>query len=90
MKALDLAMVGRPISFRVNHGTTGMYEYDIPDMSCGHCVTAVTRAIKAADPEATADVDLMKRKALVSSVVDPKAIAAAIDEAGYPSTFRTV
>lgn len=67
-----------------------MYEYDIPDMSCGHCVSTVEKAIKAADPKASADVDLMKRRALVTSAVDPQAIAAAIDEAGYPSTFRAV
>jgi copper chaperone len=67
-----------------------MYEYDIPDMSCGHCVSAVEKAIKAADPKASAEVDLMKRRALVTSAVDPQAIAAAIDEAGYPATFRAV
>jgi copper chaperone len=67
-----------------------MYEYDIPDMSCGHCVATVEKAIKAADPKASAEVDLMKRRALVTSAVDPKAIAAAIDDAGYPATFKTV
>jgi copper chaperone len=67
-----------------------MYEYDIPDMSCGHCVASVEKAIKAIDPKANADIDLMKRRALVTSAVDPQVIAAAIDEAGYPSTFRTV
>ena len=67
-----------------------MYEYDIPDMSCGHCVTTIEKAIKAADPQANAAVDLMKRRAVVTSAVDPKSIAAAIDEAGYPATFRVV
>jgi copper chaperone len=67
-----------------------MYEFDIPDMSCGHCVATVTKAIKAADPEATADIDLGNRKAKVASAVDPKAIGAAMEDAGYPSTFRTV
>lgn len=66
-----------------------MYEYDIPDMSCGHCVSAVEKAIRAADPHASADVDLMKRRAIVTSTVDPQSIAAAIDEAGYPVTFRS-
>ena len=74
----------------MNHGNTSMYEYDIPDMSCGHCVSTVEKAIKVIDPQATADVDLMKRRALVTSAADPQAIAAAIDEAGYPSTFRTI
>lgn len=67
-----------------------MYEYDIPDISCGHCVSTVEKAIKAADPHANAEVDLVKRRALVTSAVDPQAIAAAIDEAGYPATFRAV
>ena len=67
-----------------------MYEYDIPDMSCGHCVSTVEKAIKADDPQARAEVDLMKRRALVTSAADPQAIAAAIDQAGYPATFRAV
>jgi copper chaperone len=67
-----------------------MYEYDIPDMSCGHCVSSIEKAIKAADPQASAEVDLMKRRARVTSAVDPQTIAAAIDGAGYPTTFRVV
>jgi copper chaperone len=67
-----------------------MYEYDIADMSCGHCVSTVEKAIKAADPKASPAVDLMKRRALVTSAVDPQAIAAAIDEAGYSATFKVV
>jgi copper chaperone len=50
----------------------------------------VEKAIKAADPKAGPAVDLMKRRALVTSAVDPQAIAAAIDEAGYPATFKVV
>jgi len=67
-----------------------MYEFDIPDMSCGHCVAAVSKAIRAADPDATAEVDLTGRKAVVSSKLDAARIGAALDDAGYPSTFRTV
>lgn len=65
-----------------------MYEYDIPDMSCGHCVATVTQAIKQADPDAVAEVDLIRRTATVSSKLDPQAIGAALDEAGYPATFK--
>jgi copper chaperone len=65
-----------------------MYEYDIPDMSCGHCVATVTQAIQRADPDAVAEVDLIKRTATVSSKLDPQAIGAALDEAGYPATFK--
>jgi copper chaperone len=65
-----------------------MYEYDIPDMSCGHCVATVTKAIKMADPDAIAAVDLASRKATVESRIDPQAIGAALEDAGYPATFK--
>ena len=65
-----------------------MYEFDIPDMSCGHCANTVTAAIKSADPSAVAKIDLTKRKATVETVVDPGAIGSALNEAGYPATFR--
>jgi len=65
-----------------------MYEFDIPDMSCGHCVATVTKAIKQADPDAVADVDLIKRMATITSTIDPKTIGAALEDAGYPATFK--
>lgn len=65
-----------------------MYEFDIPDMSCGHCVATVTKAIKEADPDSVADVDLIKRVATVTSKVDPKTIGSALEDAGYPATFK--
>ncbi len=66
-----------------------MYEFDIPDMSCGHCVGSVTKAIKSVDPEAIAEVDLMKRKAMITTKADPKTIGTAIEDAGYPTSFIT-
>lgn len=65
-----------------------MYEFDIPDMSCGHCVGTVTQAIKSVDPTAVANIDLSKRMAIVESKADPGIIGAALDEAGYPATYK--
>jgi copper chaperone len=67
-----------------------MYEYDIPDMSCGHCVSSIEKAILAADPQASANVDLTKRTAQVTTALDPQIIAVAMDDAGYPATFKAV
>ena len=64
-----------------------MYEFSIPDMTCGHCASAVSKAIKAIDPNAVAEVDLTTHKARVETTFDPGVIGAAIEEAGYPSTF---
>jgi len=65
-----------------------VYEFEIPDMTCGHCAGAVTRAIKSIDPSAVANVDLDTRKATVETTANPVAIGAALDEAGYPATYK--
>lgn len=67
-----------------------MYQYEIPDMSCSHCVATVTKAIKGIDASAIADVDLIKRIAIIETKADPAVISAALGEAGYPSTFQTL
>lgn len=71
--------------------TTGdltIYEFDIPDMTCGHCAGTVTKAIKSVDPTAVPNVDLSARKATVETKADPNTIGAALDEAGYPATYK--
>ena len=65
-----------------------MYEFDIPDMSCGHCVSTISKAIKTADPDAVANIDLMKRKATVDSKVASTVFRVALEEAGYPVTSK--
>lgn len=65
-----------------------MYEFDIPDMSCGHCVGTVTKAIQSVDPAAVPTVDLSKRKATVETIASADAIGIALDEAGYPATYK--
>ena len=65
-----------------------MYEFDIPDMTCGHCAGTVAKAIKSVDPAAVANVDLNARKATVETKADPITIGAALDKAGYPASYK--
>jgi copper chaperone len=67
-----------------------MYEFDIQNMTCGHCASTVGKAIKAADPEASATIDLTARTARVETKNDPAAINTAIEKAGYPSRFKEI
>jgi copper chaperone len=60
-------------------------EFNIPAMSCGHCVGAVTQAVKSVDPAAQVNVDLPAKKVVVQSSQDRQAVAAALAEAGYPA-----
>ncbi|SDV46095.1 heavy-metal-associated domain-containing protein [Chitinasiproducens palmae] len=61
-------------------------QFDIPDMSCGHCVARITEAIKQADPAAQVDVDLSSKRVAVNSTALPDALTAAIAEAGYTAS----
>jgi copper chaperone len=62
-----------------------MQEFNVPDMSCGHCVAAVSKAIRTADPKAKVEVDLDNHKVRVDSSAERDKLAAALAEAGYPA-----
>ncbi|MGM9485354.1 heavy-metal-associated domain-containing protein [Roseateles sp. NT4] len=61
-----------------------MHSFILPDMSCGHCVAAITEALKAADDQARIDIDREARTASVESALPRATLAAALTEAGYP------
>ncbi|MDB5890269.1 MAG: Heavy metal transport/detoxification protein [Polaromonas sp.] len=63
-----------------------MIEFEVKDMSCGHCVGAVTKAVKQVDPAANVQVDLATKKVSVESSEDRASLAEALAEAGYPTT----
>ena len=58
--------------------------FKVEGMSCGHCVGAVTNAVKSLDPQAEVKVDLASGKVEVQSQQDAAAIAKAIEDEGYP------
>jgi copper chaperone len=60
-----------------------MLRYQVEGMSCGHCIQAVTRAVKAEDPQADVAVDLAARSVSVRSNQPGELIAQAIRGAGY-------
>ena len=61
-----------------------MIELKVPDMSCNHCVGAVTQAVKQADPAARVEVNLDTHRVKVETqALDAAAVAHAIEEAGY-------
>lgn len=61
-----------------------MLEFSLPDMSCGHCVSKITKTCKLVDPHAKVDVDLGARKVRVVSSEIREDFAEALAEAGYP------
>lgn len=55
----------------------------VTGMSCGHCVKAVTRAVKAGDPGAEVQVDLSAGTVTALTTLPRAAVAAALDAEGY-------
>jgi len=62
-----------------------MLRLSVPDMTCGHCAAAVTKAVKAVDAAAAVDVDLATKIVAVSTAADPRKVSAALADAGYPT-----
>ena len=58
--------------------------YSVPDITCGHCGTAITREVSAVAGVETVEVELKTKTVTVTGdPLDETAIVAAIDEAGY-------
>lgn len=60
-----------------------MHEFNLPDMTCGHCARAVTEAAREVDPQARVEVDLPAKKAKVESPQPRERFTRALAEAGY-------
>ncbi len=60
-----------------------MTEFEIKNMSCGHCVGAITKAVKQLDPAATVETDLASKIVKVESNQSREVLVAALAEAGY-------
>lgn len=61
-----------------------MIAFEVNDMTCGHCVRAITQAVQEADPGAQVQVDLAAHRVQVEPAqADAAALQSAIAEAGY-------
>ncbi len=60
-----------------------MIEFQVNDMSCGHCVAAITRAVQALDPGAEVEIDLAAQRVRVRGGQPAEVYARAIRDEGY-------
>ena len=61
-----------------------MPRFRVEDMTCQHCVGAITRAIQRADTAAQVQVDLAAHEVKVDGAsLSAEALQAIIEEAGY-------
>lgn len=65
-----------------------MLELIVNDMTCGHCQSVVTKAIKGVDSRAKVDVDLQNRIVRIETGSDLEEMRDALSEAGYPAVAK--
>ncbi len=60
-----------------------MIEIKVPDMTCSHCSSTITKALKGLDPAATVDISLPDHLVRVESKASKDALLHCIADAGY-------
>jgi len=61
-----------------------MIAFEVNDMTCGHCASSITKAVKALDKDAEVRIDLATHRVEVEpALADAGQLAAAIEDAGY-------
>jgi len=64
-------------------------KFEIPEMSCGHCVSSIEKAVSAADPAASVQADLDAKTIRVASSLSPNEVMQVLKETGYDATHST-
>jgi copper chaperone len=61
-----------------------MIAFEVKDMTCGHCVSTITKAVKAADKDAKVQIDLAAHRVEIEPTeTNVTELSDAIKEAGY-------
>jgi copper chaperone len=60
--------------------------FNVPDMTCGHCVSTITKAVKTMDAGAEVTADLATGTLRVKTTAPAAAVSRALEDAGYPNT----
>jgi copper chaperone len=65
-----------------------MYNFQVSDMTCAHCVATVERAVKSVDGAAKVEIDLGALAVKIESDKPVERFAKAIEDAGYTGELR--
>ncbi|MEA3118726.1 MAG: copper chaperone [Paraburkholderia sp.] len=63
-------------------------ELEVKDMTCGHCASAITKAVKDVDAQAKVDIDVAAKTVRIESAYGTADFLSAIQEAGYTPAVR--
>lgn len=69
-----------------------MITFEVRDMTCGHCASTITKAVRSIDRQAKVEIDLAAYRVRIEPTeADAQEVKAAIADAGYtPVIVETV
>jgi len=77
-------MVGSPIwSLQANRRIPAVLKLKVPDMTCGHCVATVEKAVRGVDALASVKTDLAQKIMTIETTAAAQSVSEAIRNAGY-------
>ena len=60
-----------------------MVTFQVSDMTCGHCASAIARAVAGVDKDATIQVSIPQKLVRISGTASAIELAGAVRDAGY-------
>ena len=66
-----------------------MTTFEVKDMTCGHCIKAITQAVLTVDPTAKVQIDLSSHRVQIESASAEAELSHAIVKAGYSPIAKT-
>lgn len=61
-----------------------MITFEVSDMTCGHCVSSITKAVRSVDAQADVQIDLASHRVQIEpTTASAGGLAQAIKDAGY-------
>ena len=64
--------------------TNTVITFEVNDMTCGHCVSTITKAVQAMDANAKVSIDLATHRVVIDPTeADSAELSDAIKKAGY-------
>lgn len=60
-----------------------MFRFLVPDMTCGHCVATITKAVEAVDPAAKVAAATATHEVSIDSNASKEELVQAMKDAGY-------
>lgn len=66
-----------------------MTSFQVIDMTCNHCVKAITTSVHSVAPQANVLCDLASKTVTVTGEHDAKRVETAIKEAGYIANLQS-